>query len=128
LERALAALRGIERLPRRILHRDVQEGEEGWQRRSKGCIQGNQLAGDLLTDLPRLVTLLNLKVELEEVTERKVGGGFPPGDRSALKYEPASGGRGPNKSIEGAGLPPPGPPHARHDLPVTHASPLQRLA
>jgi hypothetical protein len=51
VQRSVVALRGLERLPPRILHRHVQEREEGRDSRLEGWIERQHLAGQLLPDL-----------------------------------------------------------------------------
>jgi hypothetical protein len=52
VEGVLAALVGIERLPRGVFDRHVKQGEQRRHRRLQGLVQGEQLPRHLLADLP----------------------------------------------------------------------------
>jgi hypothetical protein len=73
---ALAALRRLEALPGFILHLYLQQGQEGRQARPQGWIQRQQAAGELLTHAPPVVAVLKLKIGLEQVDDRQIGGGL----------------------------------------------------
>src|SRR5262249_23939200 len=72
----LTALESVELLLGRILYRHLQQRQEGWQRRPEGLIEREQLAGDLLTDAARIITLFDLEVAVEQVDDREIGGGL----------------------------------------------------
>ena len=56
IERASPSLRRIERLPLRLVHRHVQEREDGRQHRPERVIQREDLARHLLLDLAVIVS------------------------------------------------------------------------
>ena len=80
VQRSVVALRGLERLPPRILHRHVQEREEGRDSRLEGWIERQHLAGQLLPDLPGIVARIDLAVGPEELDQRQVGHAAAVGD------------------------------------------------
>ena len=92
VERLLAPLARIEGLPGRLVHRHVEERQErghgGPERRG----ERQDLPGDLLPDLPRLVAALDLEVAAEQLDHGKVGSGLAVRDRGRLQDEPAAGG------------------------------------
>ena len=88
LQGALATLGGVEGLPRWIVNRDVQECQQRRQGRPQSRIQRQELAGDLLTDLPRLIAVVDLEVDLEQVADGEVGGRLAIGDRVAVEDQP----------------------------------------
>ena len=57
VERPLAALRRVETLPPGILDRQLEEGEQGRERGLQRTIQGEDLPGDLLADVPLRVPI-----------------------------------------------------------------------
>ncbi len=71
LQGALATLGGVEGLPRCIVNRDVQECQESRHGRPQGRLQRQRLAGNVLTDLARLIALVDLEVDLEQVAPRE---------------------------------------------------------
>ena len=124
---ALAALRRIEGLPCGILHRHLQEGQEGRQGRPEGRIQREQPPGELLAHAPPVVAVLELKVGLEQVDDRQIRGGLAIGGRAAFQQEPALGARRMGELVEEAGLAHPGFPDDRHHLAVPRPGLLQGL-
>ena len=50
VERALAALRGVERQERTLLRQDVQEGQQRWEGVLEGLVQRQHLPGQLGAD------------------------------------------------------------------------------
>src|SRR5262249_10924196 len=103
LQGALAPLGGIEGLPFEIFNRHIQERQEDRQCRPEGCIQRDKLTGDLLTDFPYLVAVLNLKVGLKQVNDEEIRGSLAVGDRAAFKHKPATGAMGLGEFVEEAG-------------------------
>src|SRR6266540_1801415 len=76
VESPLAALRGVKGLPMLILDRHVKECEEGPQGRLHGSIQREQLARDLLPDLP-VIDLLKAYFQVEDRDDdRQIRGGL----------------------------------------------------
>jgi hypothetical protein len=124
---ALAALRGIEGLPGGGLHRHFQEGQEGWHSRPEGWVQREQPRGELLAHPPPVVTILKLKVGLEQVDNRPIGDGLAIGGRAAFQPEPALGARRMGELVEEAGLPNRGFPDNCHHLAMPRPGPLQGL-
>ena len=89
VERALAALRRVERLPRGVVHGHVEQGQQRRQRRLQRVVEGEQLARHLLADLAQVVPVLDLEVALEEVDHRQVARRLAVRDRGALEDQPA---------------------------------------
>ena len=115
---ALAALRRIEALPLWILHRHLQEGQEGRQGRPEGRIQREQPPGELLAHAPPVVAVLELKVGLEQVDDRQIRGSLAIGGRVAFQQEPALSARRMGELVEEAGLAHPGFADDCHHLAV----------
>ena len=122
----LAALGRIEGLPLAVLDRHVQEREHGREGRYEGCIQREQLAGELLADPRPVVPRLELKVGFEEVTDREIGGRLAIGDPVAFEQEPTLGPMGTEELVKEAGLPHPRLPDDRHELAVARTGLLVR--
>jgi len=89
VERLLAPLRGLERLPCGVVHGHVEQREERRQHRLQGTIEGKAFADDLLANLAEVVPVLDLEVALEEVDHRPVARRLAVRDRGALESEPA---------------------------------------
>ena len=128
LQGALAALGRIEGLPLGIRDRHVQESEERGQGRLQRRIQRDQLAGEFLRDLPRVVAGLDLEVRPEEVDDRQIGRGLAVGGRAGFEDEPAVRAMGMDELPEQPGLAHAGLAHHSHDLAVTGPRALERLA
>ena len=84
VEHALAALSGIERLPRSVLDLHVEQGQQGWQGRLQRAVQGEQLARHLLANLAMGLALVDLEVSLEEIYDRQVASGLAIGHGARL--------------------------------------------
>src|SRR4029453_4632952 len=89
VERLLASLERIEGLPGRLVHRHVEQSEEGGHDGSERAGERQDLSRDLLLDLPRVVAVFNLEVAAVQLDHRKVGGGLAVRDRGGLQDEPA---------------------------------------
>ena len=74
----------IEGLPVGVLHRHLQQGQEGRQGWPEGRIQRQQPPGELLAYPPPVVAVLELKVGLEQVDDRQIRGGLAIGGRAAF--------------------------------------------
>src|SRR5262245_45077982 len=124
LEGALALLGGIEPGPFTVLGRDVEESKQCGQRGLEPTIQGEDLAGNPLADLPPIVPLLDLEVALEQVDDRQVGRGLSEGHRARLQDQPAAGAVGVYELPVQARLADARLPHHGDDLSVSGAGPL----
>jgi hypothetical protein len=89
LERLLAPLERIEGVPGRLVHRYVEEREEGGHDGPERRRKRQDLSRDLLPDLPRVVAALDREVAAEQLDHGKVGGGLTVGDRGGFQDEPA---------------------------------------
>jgi hypothetical protein len=89
VERPMAALTRVTRLPLGIIDWDLEQSQEGWKRRLKSAIQRHELSGDFLTDVALIVTITDLKIRLEQVDDRQVWRRPSVGDGPALEHEPA---------------------------------------
>jgi hypothetical protein len=69
---SLAALRRIEGLPLGVLDGHVEKREDRRHRWLERPVEGEELAGHLLADLPVRVTGAHPEVTLEKVDDRKV--------------------------------------------------------
>ena len=67
VQAGLPPLGRIEPLPFRLLRRDIQQREQGGQRGLEAPIEREDLAGDLLADLPAVVPPIDLEVGLEQI-------------------------------------------------------------
>jgi hypothetical protein len=77
VQRALARVDG---LPGGVVHGHVQQGQQGWQRGLERAVEGEHLAGHLLTNLAKIVAVLDLEVALEQVDHGQVAGGLAVGE------------------------------------------------
>jgi len=89
VERLLAPLGRIEGVPGRLVHRHVEERQEGGHGGRERRGERQDLPRDLLPDLPRVVAALDLEVAAEQLDHGQVGGGLAVGDRGGLHDEPA---------------------------------------
>ena len=91
LEGALLALGRVEPCPGGIIDGQVQQRQEGRQRRLQGRVERQQLAGQLLPHPPRVVAALDPAVALQQIDHREVAGRLAVGDRAARQHQPALG-------------------------------------
>src|SRR5262245_6744698 len=75
VEGPLATLPRLERLPRDVVHRQVEQEQQRGQRRPQRLVQDEQLAGHLLADLAQIVARLDLEIALEEIDDRRIARG-----------------------------------------------------
>src|SRR5262245_23147815 len=68
----LAVGRGVEALPLRFLGGHVEQPADWSEARFQGSIEREELPGDLVPDLPGIVSCLKLKVAFEKVDDREV--------------------------------------------------------
>jgi hypothetical protein len=123
----LAALRRVKGLPGGVLPRHLQKGQQRWQGGPKGRIEREQPRSEFLAYPPYVVTVVELKVGLEQVGDRQIRSGLAVGGRAALQHEPPLGARGLGELMEEAGLAHPSVPDHRHHLPLPGASLAQGL-
>src|SRR4029453_9259867 len=76
-------------MPLGILDRNIQKPEKCWKRGLERAIQRQQLARDLLANLPRLVSRLDLKIDPEQLDDRQKRCRFALGNRTAFDDQPA---------------------------------------
>ena len=84
VERLLAPLERIEGLPGRLVHRHVEERQEGGHDGRERRGERQDLPGDLLPDLPRVVAALDREVAAQQLDHGQVGRGLAVGDRGRL--------------------------------------------
>src|SRR5262249_14437297 len=89
IECLLAPLEGIEGVPGRLVHWYVEQREEGGHDGRERRGESQNLPGDLLANLPRVVATLDLEVTAEQLDHGKVGASLAVGDRGGLRDEPA---------------------------------------
>ena len=89
LQGALPALGRVEGVPRGIVDGDVQQRQERRQERLQRAVQRQELAGHALADRPRVVTLLDPAIRLQQLDDGQVRRGLPVRDRAALEHQPA---------------------------------------
>jgi hypothetical protein len=89
VEGELAALARVERAPRGIVDRHVEQRQQRRQRRLQPAVEGEQLARHLLPDVAEVVPGLDLEVALEEIDHRQVTRRLAVRDRSSLEDPPA---------------------------------------
>src|SRR5262249_24063374 len=88
IQRAIAALKRFQPIPLTVARRDVQQGEEGWQSRLEGPVQGEDLARHLLANTLRFVTALNGEVPAKQLDDGVVRRGLPVGGGSHFEDAP----------------------------------------
>src|SRR6185295_10059165 len=69
VERALPTLGRLETLPVGVVA-DLEQREQSGKGRLEGAIEGEDLARDLLADLPRRVAVAHMEVALEQIDHR----------------------------------------------------------
>ena len=111
VERALAALRRVERQERAVLRQGVQERQQRREGVLERLVQRQHLPGDLGPDGAGVVALLDVAVALEQVDDGEVGRGLAVGHRGALQHPPALRAVGVDTLIDQAGLAHPRFPH-----------------
>jgi hypothetical protein len=89
VERALAPLTRVERLPRGVVDGHVEQSQQRWLRRLQRFVESQQLASHPLADLAQVVPVLDLEVTLEEVDHWQVARCLAVGDRGAFEDQPA---------------------------------------
>ena len=85
VERPLAPLRRVERLPlrrRRPARPAARGAPAGWLKRA---VQRQELPRHLLAHRPRVVPVLDPEVALEQIDHRQIGRRLPVGDRAGLR-------------------------------------------
>ena len=119
------ALGRIEGLPLRVLHRHVQEREQGRQGGLERPVQGEQPGGHLLADGPGIVLVFDAEVGPEKIDDGEVRGTASVGNAPALQDQPALGPVGARELPEQAGLADAGLSNGGDDLAMTSLGPVQ---
>ena len=88
VERTLAAQRGIEPLPPRVVGRDVEQGQQSGEVRLERRVERAQSGLNLGVDLACVIARLELEVALEQVRDRQVRRGLAVGYRPTFEDEP----------------------------------------
>src|SRR5215831_20494941 len=70
VQRLLAPRHGIERSPRDVLHRHVEQGQQCWQGRLQRAVEREELARHFLANLAMVVAILELEVALKKLNHR----------------------------------------------------------
>ena len=89
VEHLLAPLERIEGVPGRLVHRHVEERQEGTHAGRERGGDRQDLPRDLLPDLPRVVATVDREVAAEQLDHGQVSRGLTVGDRGGLHDEPA---------------------------------------
>ena len=85
---ALAALGGLERLPRRVLDRHIEQRQERWRGGREGVIEAAEVSGHLVADRRQIIAVVEVEVALEQVDDRAIGGGLAVGGPLRLQDQP----------------------------------------
>src|SRR4029450_10663970 len=123
-----SALLGIQSLPGGVLHRYVEQREERGEGRLQGLIEGEALAGPLLSNTSSVVTGLDPTIGLEQVDDGQVSCCLAIGDRVTREEEPARDAMGLRELPEEPGLAHAGLADDRHHLTMATAGAVQGLA
>src|SRR4029450_11974110 len=75
--------------PGRVLYRNLEQREQGRERRLERAVEREDPADHLLPDSPRVVARTDLEVGLEQIDDGQVRGGLAVGDTAALEKAPA---------------------------------------
>ena len=127
VEGALAPLCRLKPLPRGVLPRHLQQGEQRRERRLERGVQGAHLARHLVANLVQLVPVLQREVALEKVDHRPVAHRLAVRDGGGLEHQPAVRARRVGDLVGEARLADPVVPDHRHHLPMSRPGALQRL-
>ena len=117
----------IESLPGGILHRHVQEPQQGGKGRLQCPVEGQQLPGHHLASLADIVLSLDLEVSLEEFDDWQERRRGPVGNRARLNDGPAVGAMRVHDLPHEPALADPGFADGRHDLTVPVRGPSECL-
>jgi hypothetical protein len=128
LQRALAALRRIQRLPGTVVYRHVQQSQERRQARLKSPVERQEPGRHLLANLWRVVAVLDVEVGPEEVDHGQIRGRLAIRDRGAVADEPAVVAMRPHDLPDQPRLTDARLPDNGHDLTVAGGGPGQRVA
>ena len=90
VQSAPAPLGRIERLPRGVLDRQVEQGKHRRQDRPQRLVQQQDLAQHLLDARASIVALGDAEVGLEQIDHRRPGTRAARGDRSAFDHQPGA--------------------------------------
>jgi hypothetical protein len=91
VQRSLPPLLRIKRLPLDVVPRHIEQVKEGREGGLERPIQGEELPHNLFAQVPRVVTVLDLEVGLEEIDQGQIGRGLPVRHRARSHSEPAVG-------------------------------------
>ena len=75
-------------MPCPVVHRHVDQGQQGRKVWLQGPVEGQKLPRDLLADPPSIVARLDPEVLAQEMSDRLIGSSFRIGYRGALKEQP----------------------------------------
>src|SRR5215471_7185125 len=118
VERALAALLGIEIRPLLVLPRHVQEAENRRQEGAEPFVESEELPRDLFADLAMRVAVRDLEVAPQEVDDRKIAGCPAVRDRAGFHDAPVLRAVGAGELVEQARLAQAGLAHDCDELAV----------
>ena len=128
VERALAALRRIEALPLEVVDGQVEQAQKGRQPGRELTVEGEELAGHFLANVPRVDARLDLEVALEEIDRRADTGGLAVGNGARLAGSASPRSMGMRELPVQARLAHAGLADDRYDLTVAGTSVLEGLA
>jgi hypothetical protein len=75
----LSALRWIQGSPAKLVHGNIEEGKESGQCGCEHLIEREQLTGDLLSNLPEVVAIVDLEIRPQQTDYRQIGRGLAVG-------------------------------------------------
>ena len=88
IERVLAALGGVQRLPCGVLDRYVEQREEWRQQRLERAVQAKHAPEHLVAHLAMVVTVADLEVALQQIDDWQVAAGLAIGNGRRVQHEP----------------------------------------
>ena len=68
---------GIEGLPLRLVHRHLQERQDGGQRRAQRLVESQHFAHYFLAPAPQVIAAVDAAIAFEQVNHRQVGVALP---------------------------------------------------
>jgi hypothetical protein len=110
-----------------VLRQGVQQPQQRGNGLLEGLVQREYLPRHLGADGAGLIAVLHMRIALEQVQHRHIGGGLAVGHRGALQHPPALGAVRVDHLVHEAGLAHPGLTHGGHHLTVPRSGPFHRL-
>ena len=89
LQGAAPPLQGVQGQERTVGRQGFEQGEHGRHGILEGVVERQDVPGDLGPDRAQVITVLDVTVGFEQVTDRQVGGGLAVGHGATLQPQPA---------------------------------------